>query len=304
MSQGFQFYSRSWVRRHPRPRGLVEFYGGEAVGLTPHLSYGALLEAIYLGGYSVMAVPVPIGGDHERLACILLEERDLIRRWLGYDDDDRHVPHFRVGHSIGCQFIALLQLMTDPHNTITTCSRKHRGVREEPMVLLAPFIGDADSAGIPQWLVDARIITFTPSMKGIERQLEQDHGLFQHMALLSFRDDGFAGSLCCHRRDPKGRLRSVPWFVDRFAPRERIWLPHLELHGGHMAPLGIVIGDTVLRPSRAEFARPFPRKVDLATVYMLNLLAERRSAALAGVAQARLDPSAQAPSPIAAPKSL
>lgn len=274
---GYTFRSRSWVRPHPRPRGVVEFYGGEAVGLTPHLSYGAFLDHIYESGYTVIAVPVPIGPDHEELAHTLLWERELIRAWLGYDPDA--LPQFWIGHSIGGQFIALLALMTDPlTNTITLPGHQPlRGVLHEPMLFVAPYIGDLDAPSWAGWLIRALGLEFRPSMKELEARIGgQSATTFALSAMLSFAADEIAGSLRACREQPGPACDlSVPWFA------RTLTLTFSELPGDHLAPMGTRIGDEVFRLSMSDFREPYPRPLDSEAVRLLGLLAQRRETLLA-----------------------
>ncbi|NJK28375.1 MAG: DUF1350 family protein [Coleofasciculaceae cyanobacterium SM2_3_26] len=96
----------SWVAVHPNPIGVVEFIGGAGFGMLPNITYSHLLHSFYDTGYTVIAVPFPLGLNHRRIAEGLAEERDRIRASLGYGNN---TPHFWVGHSLGCKYILLLE---------------------------------------------------------------------------------------------------------------------------------------------------------------------------------------------------
>lgn len=271
---GYSFYSRSWVRPHPQPRGVVEFYGGEAVGLTPHLAYGAFLDHLYASGYTVIAVPVPVGPDHTELAYTLLRERELIRAWLGYDPDAH--PQFWIGHSIGGQFIALLAMLTDPvTNLITLPGRPPvRGVHHEPMLFVAPYIGDFEGPSWAAWLIQALGLEFRPTMAELEQEIgERAASTFALGAMLSFEGDTIAGSLrACREQGGAACTLSVPWFAHTLA------LTFSELPGDHLAPMGTRLGREVYRLSLDDFRQPYPRPLDVEAVRLLEILDQRRKA--------------------------
>lgn len=92
-------------------RGVVHFVGGALVGVIPRQAYGPLLEALAAAGYAVIATPDPqlLGFDHgaaARSVCVrYADAADAIRQ--RYAVDDRRVPVFGVGHSLGSKILLL-----------------------------------------------------------------------------------------------------------------------------------------------------------------------------------------------------
>ncbi|NNJ09490.1 DUF1350 family protein [Chloroflexales bacterium ZM16-3] len=265
---GFTLKSRSWVRKHPNPRRVIEFYGGEAIGVTPHLSYGALFDYLYATEQTVIAMPVPIGPNHEEIARVLLEERRLIRKWLGYDPEQ--MPYCMVGHSIGGQMIALLASLTDiKTNTITIQDDQFKGLMGTPLLFMAPYIGDFDAPSWASWLVKALGLSFKPTMKDLIAMFESEQAqLFAKAGLLSFAGDTVAGNVasCPEPIAPTCQM-SIPWF-HHFLKKH----PCSEIPGDHFTPMGTLIGDRVYRLSLNDFSEPFPRKVDTELVSLLDKL--------------------------------
>ncbi|NTV64007.1 MAG: DUF1350 family protein [Oscillochloris sp.] len=170
---GFTLKSRGWVREHPQSKRVIEFYGGEAIGVTPHLSYAALFDYLYEQQSTVIAMPVPIGPNHEEIAYYLLLQRELILRSLGYDPECQ--PSCWMGHSIGGQMIALLASLTETEtNKITLHGQEFTGARNTPMVLIAPFIGDFDGPDWQKCLVKMLGMSFKPTMAELEERFKKD----------------------------------------------------------------------------------------------------------------------------------
>lgn len=270
---GYNFKSRSWVREHPEPRGVVEFYGGEAIGLTPHLSYDALFDYLNAREYTIIAVPVPVGSNHTEIARALLYERREIRKRLHYKPAG--LPNYWVGHSIGAQFIALLALLTNPEtNKITFVGNARHpegemfdGMVNEPMLFIAPYIGDTNIPFLPGWLIKALRLDFRPTMQELEALLDKHKSTtFARSAMLSFTEDTTAGSLndCPDPRQPC--TKSVPWIHRNLTDCVG------EVPGDHFTPMGTLLEASVYRPSLKYFSEHFPRPVDREVVRLLELL--------------------------------
>jgi hypothetical protein len=279
---GFTLKSRSRVQKHPNPRRIIEFYGGEAVGVTPNLSYGALFDYLYATENTVIAMPVPIGPNHEEIARFLIEERRIILDWLGYNPDSQ--PSCMVGHSIGGQMIALLASLTDikTNKFMLRGQEERTGLMGTPMLFIAPFIGDFNAPNWANWLVKALRLSFKPTMEELIDLLKREPELFAKAGLLSFASDKDAGhkESCPEPIEPTCKM-SVPWFHSFLQGRNCNEIP-----GDHLAPMGTLIGDTVYRPSIDHFSEQFPRQVDKAVVSLLNQI-DPPEATVLGAALAR-----------------
>ncbi len=58
----------------------------------------------------MIAVPYPLGFNHIAIAEFFKSERDIIRTILNYSPE---IPHLWVAHSLGCKYIALLEIQKD-----------------------------------------------------------------------------------------------------------------------------------------------------------------------------------------------
>ncbi|KPQ35066.1 MAG: Protein of unknown function (DUF1350) [Phormidesmis priestleyi Ana] len=125
----FQPHAHSWVALHPKPQGIVQFIGGAFFGSYPTLFYRQLLRPFYDAGYTVVALPFRFSFSHWSIALSLLEEHYAIResiietalRHPGYEIDAylNAANYCWLGHSLGCKYIALLELLSAPKEILT-----------------------------------------------------------------------------------------------------------------------------------------------------------------------------------------
>lgn len=130
----FQPISFSWVAINPKAKGIVQFIGGAFFGTFPTFFYYYFLNQVFEAGYTIVALPFRFTFDHWSVAISLIKEQYVIRREiltevkrLGGDVDvylcDSN--YFWVGHSLGCKYIALLELLSDEYcqvrQEIDTC---------------------------------------------------------------------------------------------------------------------------------------------------------------------------------------
>jgi len=274
----YEQISNSLVARHQQPIGVVEFYGGQLFGQLPTTSYDYFLEALFAAGYTIIAVPFAFGFNHVAIAENLLVERDRVRQKLPELDG---VPHFWVGHSLGCKYIALLEAYTDqasglflPPNRSPANTR--RGIYDEPSLLLAPDIGDTASAVpipiLPQ-ILDALGQGVRPT-RAETQQLVVEDDLFNLTALISFQGDTVAGNAA---GDPA--TSDVAWFIQTLRGRGGNTLLHRELAGGHMAPFGIHLADVVFEidPNISLVAAEPPAELERVAVELLAGHSQRRA---------------------------
>jgi hypothetical protein len=233
--------SRSLVASHPSPIGVVEFYGGNLFGQIPATWYDYLLGALYRAGYTIIAVPFGLSFDHIAVAMKLLEERDRVRERL---PELGSVPHFWVGHSLGCKYLALMEAYTDPHTAAFAPPgigpTGLRGTLNEPTLLIAPDISDTSEAvPVVGGLLDLVGLGVRPNRKETQQIIEQD-ALFGLTGVISFTGDGTAGNAS---QPPE--QSDVAWFLQMLKGRNPEGVLHRELDGGHLVPTGIRFGDLV-----------------------------------------------------------
>ena len=259
----FQPVSFSWVALHPQPKGVIQFIGGAFFGSFPTLSYRHLLHEIYDAGYTVVAIPFRFSFRHWGIALGLLEEQRRLQAYLPalaaqagyrgeiYAQSDRYAW---LGHSLGCKYIALLELLcgvelnpTDATLAEVIGPKNARWLRErlahtptiwnQPAQLLAPDISDTTSAvPIPALahLIDRLGLGVQPTRQQTLALINRSR-LFNLTAMLSFRQDTVAGS----RQDPCPDTSDVRWLYQHLQTKG---LVHVELEGKHLEPLGIKVG--------------------------------------------------------------
>jgi hypothetical protein len=277
MELDYERISRSLVARHSNPIGVVEFYGGQFFGQLPTTCYDYFLGSLFNAGYTIIAVPFTFGFDHTAIAEVLLVERDTVRERLPELAD---VPHCWVGHSLGCKFIALLEAYTEPRSGKFlppghTLATARRGILNEPSLLLAPDIGDTDSAVpvpiVPQ-ILDALGLGVRPT-RAETQHLIATNELFGLTALISFERDRIAGNAAA-----PPEVSDVAWFIATLSARLGAKLLHEELPGGHLVPLGIRLNDVVLEVDPQIGCPPAepPAALEATAVRFLAELQQRR----------------------------
>jgi len=275
VATGFKFYplSFSWVAPHPQPKGVMQFIGGAFFGSFPTVFYRYLLEQLYLDGYTIIALPFRFTFNHWSVASSLLREQQTLRplleqlaAQLGYESTvyRQSSRYSWVGHSLGCKYIALLELLAgDPDETfqlIETYGKRPQAqtqaiqqslqnvsitIRDQPSLLLAPDIGDtADAIKLPflPALLDHFGWGVLPTKKGTFDFI-QHSSLFHLTAMLSFRDDHIAGSETL----PPGIDNTVRTLLESLKSK----LLHQEIEGAHLRPLGLALGRFVVGPISA-----------------------------------------------------
>jgi hypothetical protein len=201
MSCKFQAISHSWVAVPEKevPLGVIEFIGGAGLGTLPTITYRRFLNALVKSGYTVIAVPFPLKFNHQAVAAYLKEERDLIRTSLNYP---KSIPQIWVAHSLGCKYIALLEIQKD--------------IIDQPSLLIAPNIGSTRNAVPFDWL--ARLLDkfncgVRPSRETTKKWIESSINtkeLFHITSLLSFKQDCISGNSSGEQECPKKGLLPNP----------------------------------------------------------------------------------------------
>lgn len=274
----FQPVSCSWVALHPQPKGVIQFVGGALFGTWPTLSYRHLLHELYNAGYTVVAMPFRFSFRHWAIALDLLEEQrqlqtclaDLADR-LGYASDlyQRSDRYSWLGHSLGCKYIALLELLCgvsldqsdttlesvvgDPQaQWLRDRLRQAPTIWNQPAQLLAPDISDTPDA-VPvkplAHLLDALGLGVTPTRSQTLELITRSR-LFNLTTLISFAEDTVAGSI----QDPRPETSDVRWLYQHLQPKGLI---HAELAGKHLEPVGIKIGTWLVDLNPLDkFAKP------------------------------------------------
>ncbi|MBE9158458.1 DUF1350 family protein [Nodosilinea sp. LEGE 06152] len=274
----FQPVSFSWVALHPQPQGVVQFIGGAFFGSFPTLSYRHLLHEIYNAGYTVVAMPFRFSFRHWGIALSLLEEQRRLQAYLPelaaqagyeaevYQQSDRYAW---LGHSLGCKYIALLELLCGVElNPLDTTLDEVIGVENahwlrdrlatapviwnQPTLLLAPDISDTTSA-VPLKTVAHLLNKLGLGVQPTRQQtldLIDRSRLFNLTAMVSFSRDTVAGSIT----DPCPAASDVGWLYRHLQTKKLI---HTELGGKHLEPLGVNVGPWLVDLNPFDkFAKP------------------------------------------------
>lgn len=255
----FQPISFSWVALHPEPKGVIQFIGGAFFGTFPTLFYQHLFQELYQEGYTLVALPFRFSLRHWQIAYSLLEEQYRLRKILpdlakrsGYDAClyGKTASYRWLGHSLGCKYIALLELLSGDEESVAAALPKNlvgryrsnlgilnQGILNQGSILLAPDISDLESA-IPikllvVWLKRLNIRVYPDRQQTLD--LIRQSALFNLTAMISFDRDTLAGSLS----DSNVEVSDVKWLSHYLQTKP---VPIQELSGKHLEPIGWRIG--------------------------------------------------------------
>lgn len=117
----------NWVALNPNPIGVLYFVGGAFFGSFPTFFYRYLLGELFHLGYTIVAIPYRFTFQHWSVAINLVQDQVTLRQALineamhyGYgheayqqDPEDDASNYIWLGHSLGCKYIALIELLTD-----------------------------------------------------------------------------------------------------------------------------------------------------------------------------------------------
>ena len=262
----FEPVSSSWLALHPDPKGVIQFTGGIFFGSFPTLSYRYFLRKLFEAGYTIIALPFRFTFDHWSVAISLLEEKYILRDELTkrakkagfeYELYQNRSSYFWVGHSLGCKYIALLELLSDKswREEAKACISQEERQRIEnllfkvedqvifnqPSLLVAPDISDTESAvpSILARLIEGVGLGVQPTRSQTFCLIERSR-LFNLTALVSFKKDTVAGN---KQDKPSGKKNDVLQLLENLESRR---IAHKELAGKHLEPIGIQIGDYIV----------------------------------------------------------
>ncbi len=279
MKHKFQFkpIHFNWVALHPKPIGVIHFIGGAFFGTFPTIFYRYITRRLYEQGYTIVALPFRFTFRHWSVAISLVREQAELRqaivqeaKRLGYEykiyetEPTSEKPnHFWLAHSVGCKYIALLELLTELENKkiqefLGDCvgleqSQQIEGslkgvdlqdisLKNQPLILLAPVIAGIESA-IPisalAELIKKLGLDVQPNVPET-RCLIKKSRLFGLTAAIAFAKDKIASNPQLNKEgEPKG---TVQWLQKNVPSIKFFELPNRK----HLAPLGVRSGDSQL----------------------------------------------------------
>lgn len=125
----FRSFSNSWVAIHPNPKGVIQFIGSFVFGSFPINSYKYLFQNLFEQGYTIFVFKfpfTPLKFDHWRVATNLIKEEYTLRAEIiqsltqkGKISDNnldfylKDSNYYWLGHSLGCKYITLLEILSN-----------------------------------------------------------------------------------------------------------------------------------------------------------------------------------------------
>lgn len=170
-----------WAALHSKPKGIVVFIGGAFFGSFPTFFYRAFLQSLHGEGYTIVALPFRFSFRHWDIAISLAKYQKEFKyellaeaRRLGYaeeiyreDPGSDSFNYIWVGHSLGCKYLSLLELLSEPDeqqlslnlkpcldqnqqaiiaSSVAGATAVEKPLLNQPSVLLDPVISDLDNA--------------------------------------------------------------------------------------------------------------------------------------------------------------
>jgi hypothetical protein len=121
-----------WVALPPKPKAVVVFIGGAFFGTFPTFFYRGFLRKLYDLDYAVVALPFRFTFNHWDIALsvsiYLVELRHELDTLLlaSISDGGKQnvnpipkIPYLWIAHSLGCKYVALLELLTEREKSCT-----------------------------------------------------------------------------------------------------------------------------------------------------------------------------------------
>ncbi len=277
----------NWVALHPKPIGVIYYIGGAFFGTFPTLFYRYLLHRLFEQGYTIVAIPYRFTFRHWSVAIGLAKEQSFIRK--GLIDEAKHrryeykiyekgqqseeTNHFWLGHSLGCKYIALLELLTSleeaGHNRKSLISQlfgdcisfkgqrnletvlsnidlKQVSIKSQSSLLMAPAIEGIESA-IPL-LRDPKLAGVKKMLGKLGLKVEPSQAetfcLIEHSRLFNLT------SLISFIEDTRVAAPTVRWLSHNLGQR---LVQQKTLRGKHLAPLGWRRGEPEIAKTVGDF---------------------------------------------------
>jgi Protein of unknown function (DUF1350) len=171
----YEKIANSQVLLHPQPKGIIQFIGSFIFGSFPALAYKPLHEFLFDRGYSLILYKFPLNPtqfNHWEVALDLIKEQhalkveiikalrskqqstDLINLYLQPEN------YLWLGHSLGCKYIALLEILSDDPQKRSQVLQKCLGEQNAKRI-----IDSLDLIGSVQTNAAANIQQLLPEIK-------------------------------------------------------------------------------------------------------------------------------------------
>ncbi|BAY24727.1 hypothetical protein NIES2100_45240 [Calothrix sp. NIES-2100] len=269
----------NWVALHPQPIGVIQFIGGAFFGTFPTIFYRYLFQKLFEQGYTIVALPFRFSFRHWSVAIGLAQDQVELRKvllqeakHLGYDytlyQEDSQVQdgnYFWLGHSLGCKYIALLEILSDLEvkeiqDILGKCVGEKQYqeienqlqatwsnldkllIKGQPSLLMAPTITDLGGAIPHRFLALAKFIENKLGLKVLPT-VEQTHcliersSLFNLTGLIAFAHDSIASATVDWLK-PYLSTKKFDLLFEEFSNQEFVV--------AHLTPLGMLKGNPIL----------------------------------------------------------
>lgn len=277
----------SWVALHPEPIGVIYYIGGAFFGTFPTIFYRHLLKSLFEQGYTIVAIPYRFTFRHWSVAVGIAKDQSIIQEILvneakhrSYEykiyEEDQQLKSgnlFWLGHSLGCKYIALLELLTSLAKNncnkqssirssfgdcipieeqsrleaaLSDVDLEQISIRNQSSILMAPAIEGLEGAIPP--LRNPRLVGIKKILNRIGIKVEPSRKetfcLIQRSQLFNLT------SLIFFRKDTRVAAPTVRWLLDNLAQR---LVQEKELKGKHLAPLGWHSSDPEIAKTVSDF---------------------------------------------------
>ena len=280
----FSYFYSNWVLIHPEPKGVVYFIGGAGFGSFPTVFYRYILRRVFQEGYTIIALPFRFTLNHWSVAINLVKKAKLVREGIKQEalrrnriygeetyknldlysnpEKFREGGYFWLGHSLGCKYIALLELLgtVDRINALSKkenldkvsrfvgeCISNKKQIQQiknvlqqikdpsyislenQSSILMAPVITGIEGAvpvkplaDLVQTFVDAR-----PSKDETECLIRKEN-LFNFTSIIGFKND-----------QVEAKAGTIQFLLETL-PQKPFPILYKELDGKHLAPLNLL----------------------------------------------------------------
>jgi Protein of unknown function (DUF1350) len=222
----------NWVLVPPRPIAIIHFLGGAFVATAPQVTYRALLEALAVQGYAIVATPFVNTLDHTTIAQRVMRMSNLALDHLTTEVlRQPSLPIYGVGHSMGCKLHLLIGSLfpQERAGNILISFNNYPAKRSIPMVeqfsQISKFTAQLASqfnSPLPPQFAAAFDVEFSPSPEATQQLILENYQIPRNL-LVKFTNDDI---------DQTRSLHGV--LLERFPKLTSVQI----LKGNHLTPLG------------------------------------------------------------------